>query len=413
MGKRFFIPFVFCSIGISFSQIAHAIVLQHYFPTWNSGPLRGKAAGTCTAVVAELAPLSVPRTLVVDPRTPNGTVLYSWGYDEFIPSFDFTCVGTGDSVQSGSSRAPLMINFPGSFNGPSQALGYIFRGAGGIGLRVFYTATAQAHPLGSLITDKGAPVQVGVETKLENTGIGGELISDIGVPPSYFDPTRNKFTYKFRAELIKTGNIDYNATKPLTVSGNTGLMSTGVYGLSPTYQGFSNILGTGGITIVQPSCQLSVPTDYSVNLGRWEYRGQNVKFPVRGDVSPINLALECNGGVNNVSIAFQDAGDKPQVNGTVGLYDASGEKIEGLDIEILYKGSSQTVNTLASSPSGFSKRSLGPRSGGSGSFDNRIFTSINAESFGARFVQRAAIKKNGIPYVGPVFGRVNLFVTYN
>jgi hypothetical protein len=413
MGKRFLIPFVFCSIGILFSQISHAFVLKHYFPSWNSGPLRGKTAGTCTAVVTELAPLSVPRTLVVDPSTPNGTVLYKWGYDDFIPNFDFTCVGTGDYAQSGNSFAPMVINFPGSFNGPTQALGYVFSSASSIGLRVFYTAIAQAHPVGSVISVGGVPVQVGVEKLLQTTGIGGDLASNIGVPPSYFDPTRNKFTYKFRAELVKVNNIDYNTTKPLRVSGSVGLMSPGVYGLSPTYLAVPNVLGTDGITIVKPACKLSVPSDYSVNLGRWEYRGKNVNFPVRGDVSPINLALECNGGVNNVSIAFQDAGDKLQTNSSVGLYDNLGGKIEGLDIEIIYKGSLQTVNTLATSPSSFSKRNLGPRNGGSGSFDNRTFTSINAESFGARFVQRAAITKNGIPYIGPVFGRVNLFVTYN
>ena len=57
-------------------------------PTW---PSNGTPAANCSFSYPTLQPLSQQRTLLVDNSLPNGSVLYSWGYNDFAPGFITMC----------------------------------------------------------------------------------------------------------------------------------------------------------------------------------------------------------------------------------------------------------------------------------------------------------------------------------
>ncbi len=397
---------------------------SHSVP-WERAAVPG-IAGTCISTASELAPLSVPKTLVVGNNVPNGTVLYQWGYDSFIPLYSLACQ-EGSRSTSGSVSARFFLSF-GSSRGYDQiSRAFKLLNNPGVGLRLYYTQLSQG-PITSngnvrVTNESGGWASgahpIGVEYELSGswTGASGGWLTVSGTNTSPFGlrPSIHFFSSRWRAELVKIGSIDYSLS-PLTLINPSGFISSEV---NPRFSSFPNIVGGGGIKILPPSCRLAGPTTYSVNLGHWERRDMDSSSSsgatsfVGKDV-PIDIALECNDNLNNVQIAFQNTGDNSVRNGNVGLYDTSGVNISGLEVEIRYNNTPVVVGMATLNPNNLTKTSVGARTGGSGTYyDGRTFTNVTPAKFTARFVQNSPITRNGTPYAGLVSGRVNVFVTYN
>lgn len=391
-----------------------AASVTHLVPWNNSSVL----AGTCISTASELAPLSVPKTLVVSNNVPNGTVLYSWDYDSFIPSYSVICHG-GTAVSSGSVNTRLFLSLgTGGYDQINRA--HKFLNNQGVGLRFYYTQLSQGTDSGSgkiRVTDNNQgwvngvhPIGIEYEYKGSSVTPGGWITAS-SINSQTLNSRTHSFSSRWRAELIKIGNIDYTKS-PLVSNNSARLFSPDI---SSSSVNFPNILGGGGIKINQPSCRLAGPTTYTVNLGHWQPQTKNFDSTSHvGKNVPIDISLECNEALNNVQFAFQDTGSIAQTNGSVGLYDSSGVKISGLEIEIHYNGTPIEVGRKTSSLGSLSKFSVGPRTGGDGTYyDGRVFTNVSPAKFTARFVQRAPITRAVSQYAGIVSGHVNLFVTYN
>lgn len=397
---------------------------SHSVP-WERATVPG-IAGTCISTASELAPLSVPKTLVVGNNVPNGTVLYQWGYDSFIPLYSLACQEGSHSTDGYvSARFFLSFGIPRGYDQISRAFKLLNNP--GIGLRLYYTQLSQG-PITSngnvRVTNEreswvnGAhPIGVEYEMSGSWTGISGGWLTVVGskISPFGLRPSIHFFSSRWRAELVKIGNIDYSLS-PLTLNSPSGFVSSEV---NPRFSPFPNIVGGGGIKVLPPSCRLAGPATYSANLGHWERRDMGSSSSsgatsfVGKDV-PIDIALECNDTLNNVQIAFQDTGNNALRNGNVGLYDSSGVKISGLEVEIRYNNTPVVVGIATLNPNNLTKTSVGARTGGSGTYyDGRTFTNVTPAKFTARFVQNSPITRNRTPYAGLVSGRVNVFVTYN
>ena len=399
------------SVPVLAASFAHNVV-------WTNGSY----ATTCYSNVPELAPLSVPRTLIVDNHLPNGTELFSWGYGDFIPNVSTTCADTVPvaSVFNGGGRfftRPFGSTYP-------NVDGVYSTSIPGIGIKLFTTYTGKGvsdfRPMSSntsrLINSVGSwanpsdPINVEFMVK-QATGIGVWMNSDsnwnTNPTTQQFSTRANHVSYSFRAVLVKTGNIVYTST-PLTLPKMSEFAAVDSGFLHP----LPNMVGGGGITIVPPACQLKTPTSYTINIGRWVNSGPGslapgISLPAYGSIKPVDLNLECSGQVNGVQFRFEDAGSSPSSNKNISLYDsAGGNKIEGLEIEMRYGGSRVAVDNITKTDTG-SKGAIKTNP------QDLSFNSQDSATFGARFVQTAPIKKSGAIYTGPVTGKVNMYVTYH
>lgn len=412
--------FIFSIIGIS-SLLLSVPVLAASF-AHNVFWTNGSYATTCYSNMPELAPLSVPRTLIVDNHLPNGTELFSWGYGDFIPNVSTTCADTVPvaSAFTGGGRfftRPFGSTYP-------NVDGVYSTSIPGIGIKLFTTYTGKGvsdfRPMNSntsrLINSVGSwanpsdPINVEFMVK-QSTGIGVWMNSDsnwnTNPTTQQFSTRANHVSYSFRAVLVKTGNIVYTST-PLTLPKMSEFAAVDSGFLHP----LPNMVGGGGITIVPPACQLKTPTSYTINIGRWVNSGPGslapgISLPAYGSIKPVDLNLECFGQVNGVQFRFEDAGSSPSSNKNISLYDsAGGNKIEGLEIEMRYGGSRVAVDNITKTDTG-SKGAIKTNP------QDLSFNSQDSATFGARFVQTAPIKKSGAIYTGPVTGKVNMYVTYH
>lgn len=168
-----------------------------------------------------------------------------------------------------------------------------------------------------------------------------------------------------------------------------------------------------GITIVEPSCRLRGSPDYQINMGRWvNVSGNNVApLPTYGPVNPVGLNLECSGKVDNVEFSFQDTGSSPLTNRNISVYDSiGGQLIEGLEVEMSYAGTRLDVKHMGEDVTTY-KTNTGTHGNIKTNAADLSYLPSSTE-FGARFIHRSTIQRNGVPYTGPVTGMVNLFVTY-
>lgn len=388
-------------------------------PIWSNGPSAGQAAAHCGSYWPDNRPFTVPRTIVVDNSAPNGTVLHSWSYDDFLPNFELSC-------------APLSSNFN---NG-----GFTYTYPGGVGgnrplSRVtIYSSTGRLRVNGHSIPVElrlyvnkpvALPCVHGGATCVAY-GLNYSFLSSLSHPPGEIaippvgsstvaiahHPSRfpgNVWTflpgaarYSFRAELVKVGNLTPSMYGTAT-SDIFFRISSGIIDTSLVLPG-SALDGTG-IKLVPPSCRLKTQ-DYAITMGRWaadtpEYKG----LPAEGSPVPVNLELECNGAVNHVQFRFQDAGSSPLSTGRVSLYDSSNQRVDGLSIALRYQGNPVPVDGVTTTDAG----AFGHYVDGSGAFN-----SGGVAGFDARYVQnQMTITKGGANYTGPVTGKVNMFVTYN
>ncbi|KFC94413.1 fimbrial protein [Leminorella grimontii] len=396
---------IFC-FSISFATQALTFT---YYPTWGSG---GGVAGTCTFTLPEQAPLSIPRTLIVNNSLPNGTELFSWNYNEFIPNISGSCSANGSNTRSSSARFFFMP--AGSVGGTAMTSGAFKTNIPGIGIKFYYTYTAtgmsayQSATSSSttrITTEDGWKIGVtplNIEYSMKNdTSIGVWFTTDYRMTPPpttyFYSYNANNAAYSVRAALVKTGSITYTST-PLSLpqAATFGTPDAGGYTPIPT------VLGGGGITIIPPTCRLHTPEDYVVNMGEWTNKAQR---PAYSTPKGFNINLECSGRPDNVYFRFEDTGISPGGNKNVSLYDGSGNKIDGLEIEMQYGGSRIDVDNTTIT-------SVGPHGATKTNTQDFSFNSQSSVGFSARYVQRNNIQKAGTPYFGPVTGMVNMYVIY-
>ncbi|HCH7897963.1 TPA: type 1 fimbrial protein [Raoultella ornithinolytica] len=389
---------------------------------WSNGPSLGQPAGNCTVIIPDDRPLSVPQTFVVGSDIPDGTEIFSWGYGEAFSDIVVSCVSSGiggangdidiyaaSSVYvNGDSRGyiPLSdsgfaLKLWGRFN---TAPGNNYSVCGGVSVNCQYYITSYANP--SFVNEPAANTEI----DLTPTGASSASMSQtmrkywISAPPSLNQllPTYTG-SFSFRMALIKVGTPQYNG--PLHTS------STAAFSARATIKGTYNVYGLldgSGITIAPPACQLRT-TDYTIPMGRWAADAITyVGGPAYGSQVPVNLSLECSGKVDHVRFRFEDTGTTLSGNNNISLYDTSGgNKVDGLEIELLYNGMKANVdNTTVTDTGSHGATKVSPAS-------LPLYDSVGTAAFQARYVQSAAVTRAGADYTGPVTGKVNMYVTYD
>ncbi|BDA53103.1 hypothetical protein NUITMVR1_07620 [Raoultella ornithinolytica] len=144
-------------------------------------------------------------------------------------------------------------------------------------------------------------------------------------------------------------------------------------------------------------------------MGRWAADAITyVGGPAYGSQVPVNLSLECSGKVDHVRFRFEDTGTSLSGNNNIILYDTSGgNKVDGLEIELLYNGTKVNVdNTTVTDTGSHGATKVSPES-------LPLYDSVGIAAFQARYVQSAAVTRAGADYTGPVTGKVNMYVTYD
>lgn len=400
-------------------------------PTWPNGA----QAAECSFTYPTLQPLSQQRTLLADNTLANGTVLYAWDYDDFAPDFYAFCNERATYNQNGSDLwiDRLDVNqlnttlLPGSRVWPTNNPGVVLKLYFKVTARGGYNTGIPSRPIsttGSWMLGGGIGEELSVPIELTSTAYSVAYMYSVvsGTAPNYqskFFAAAHHIKYSVRGELIKVGNI--NTTGNLSISTGTFVhafftenLLVGQMTISP-----ATILGSGGITFVRPSCRLRGATDYMINLGRWVAVGAGslntgVSLPAYGDIKPIDIAIECNGALNNVYFNFQDTGASPLTNRNISVYDAvGGQKIDGLEIEMSYNNTRLNVYKISENATTSAYRvNTGAHGTANINPSDPGFQSQSSAQFSARFVQRSAIRRGGLPYTGPVTGQVNMFVTY-
>ena len=385
------------SISISISSVffcmcANATSVNYTIFT----PYYQIAAGSCYGNIGNFLPQPQVKTLVVDNNVPNGTVLYSWDYDKLIGRSDFTC---WTQLTSLSVKYPERIDF--RFKFYASGGDYFKTNNPGVGLKLYAKPGVVINQY-AYVNALTAPAN-NVERLLSgNTSLDYSLsTSNIGGGEYEFIDGRAVIAVKYRAELVKIGNIQFtNDTSSLTHPSYQGDYMAFVYN-SPEYfeevaiNSYDDLLG---IKLTQPACKLTAPANYNVDLGSFR---SGSSLPKYGDVKPIVIGLDCNGKPNNVDISFQDGSASSLSNGSVRLHNTAGSPIDGLEAQMTYNGAPITVDKSTVLPNRLTKISLG-------SLGQSQSQSVVNATFGVRFVQRASIV-----HVGPVKGTVNMFVTYN
>ncbi|HHR1156632.1 TPA: fimbrial protein, partial [Raoultella ornithinolytica] len=227
------------------------------------------------------------------------------------------------------------------------------------------------------------------------------VLSDVSGRYEFADTSGKVQSFSIAADLIKSGPIVYDGTPLQCRNGACGFQ---VYAgtLVSTY---AFDIGGGGVTIVQPSCRLST-ANYNIPMGLWG--AGDISSPVNGPQIPVNLSLECSGKVDHVRFRFEDTGTTLSGNNNISLYDtAGGNKVDGLEIELLYNGMKVNVdNTTVTDTGSHGATKVSPAS-------LPLYDSVGTAAFQARYVQSAAVTRAGADYTGPVTGKVNMYVTYD
>lgn len=393
------------------------------------GYTNGNPAASGVDAMSSISPFSAPKTLIVDNSLPNGTVLYSWDIYKFGVSFLYNF-----SAFSGSGDESLLKLGDGS---TSRLLETKFIGPGispiptnnpGIGVKLYAEYGDQSQvcknncissPLGNRLSMKIGPDGQSTAYRayeLNDSYYGYVAYAAVEIiEPSgkhAWQLETNRGLLYLRAELIKTGNVDYSAAStPIVFNQGTNVQ----YSINSLvkFSGFiGSVLGGGGINIIRPSCQLKTK-DYIIPMSNWIAVGVGTRapgwsLPAKGEEKPVDLSLECSGQVPNVRFKFEDAGSSVLTSKNISLYDSSGgAKINGLEIEMLYNGAHIDVDNSTETNVGTQGETKSTPA------DKSIFDSESTVKFTARFIQTTDITKNGNAYVGPVTGKVNMWITYD
>ena len=410
------LPLITLVISLISLTAQSAIITKVSYPrAWyprNSSVITGR----CVYTINDRQPLSDIKTLVVDNTLPNGSVLYTWNHGDFF-SESHTCYNdsTSPGFIPGTTTAFQItgIYFPNS----NTVTGYLPTNNPGISLKLYkrvntgsgsynYNQTVGTEvPITSMTPN--SPANADTSMSLKDSRTGNQPV---------FNPSLHYANVSLRAELIKTGTVTFTAlSSPLYVP-NYNTIHMGIMPESgPTQTDRENLtfsIGANGIRVIAPACKLQ-STDYSVNLNRWIMKGPGsalypgTPLPATGNSVPIGITLACSGKTNNVRFKFQDIGASPLTNKNVSLYDKiAGAKINGLEIEMLYNNSRINVDNMATTNTGsHGSTRTNPA--------DISFNMASSATFEARYIQRTAITRNGVPYTGPIVGKVNMWVTHD
>ncbi|MFK3705519.1 fimbrial protein [Klebsiella sp. NPDC088457] len=440
--------------GRVFAGVLLALLLQAFAPgavawttsrhyIWNDSQSssNGQSAGTCVYTYPDSLPFSVPRSIIADNSVPLGSIIGAWSYADFNVTFSISCSGSGiesETWKIAGTDAAVSIMDPSyalaglGFNlaGANAGNGILKTSVEGVGIQFFIKSDTSL--LGNNAADfpyirlSGFDVcggaifaATGVEHEFcgPTSGQAGMVLRMLdtrteGGVTRWFMPT-SSLTFSLRAELIKTGPV--TAYGPLSVSHlfNSWMAPApaNVNTNPPTH-----FLSGSGITLVRPTCKLSTQRSphYSLNMGEWSANtiAQSGE-PAFGLKIPLQLDLECVGMAENVRMRFEDAGASPLATHNISLYDAAaGNKIDGLEIELLYGDAHVDINGPAINLGNHGSTVL-VTGAGSDKVYTLTSTSYSRATLQARYIQRAAITRSNIPYTGPVTGTVNLFMVYD
>ncbi len=409
-------------------------------------PNFGKNAGSCTFTYPTNKPFTQAKTLIVDNHLPTGSVLYAWDYNDFLPNFGWSCTSSGisqcaNTVKSNAGITTFNPSFSLSTNlvqsGTQLSSGIYKTSIEGIGVKLYMKVSANTS------YDRGScNYGTSVISTYDNSGYisnpipGNEIVlgysnsisanlgnlttycvnnTNANVPARVLHSLKGQASYSIRAELIKTGDItSYGALS--VIGADAGTTTVTITGQSPVNPGA--LLSGNAITIQPVACRLRGATDYQISLGRWVNLASNsvqpnVSLPYTGNIEPINLKLECSGKLDNVEFSFQDTGSSPLTNRNISLYDSiGGQSIDGLEVEMLYNDTRLNVHKIGEAVTTY-KTNTGAHGSIKTNTQDFTYNSQSQAQFGARFIQRSAIKRNGVAYTGPVTGKVNMFVTYH
>lgn len=382
------------------------ISLQSY---WVGGSNGGTPAGSCSITFGGEQPLKISRTFVVDKNTPDGTVLYSWGYGQFVSDTVLTCTssGRGNSVQTTTTgEIGTWYFIPGHVFGTSG----ITTSNSGIELKLYarinntcgFSGTEMFYR--TLLNNWICPT-VG-EYDLKTISSAGTITVGQSMFPhlwsgQYYLPNITGTSISLRAELVKQGSSV--GTGALSIPNAAAILRPQLGGTPYTY-GLAHLDGNA-IQIVAPACRLKTK-DYTIAMGQWTLG--STTSAVYGNQVPVNLSLECSGKPDHVRFRFEDTGTSPSSDRNISLYDAAGgNKISGLEIQLLYSGKKVDIDNTTLTDVG----SLGTTKTKPDALP--LYDSSATAGFNARYVQNGAITRNASNYSGQVTGKVNMYVTYD
>lgn len=389
--------------------------------TWSQS---GLLALTCV-VTAPPSPLLKPVMIIADNNMPNGTVLYSWGYNDFFPNITQQCTSSG--ITSPSESLTYKV---GRGEGTGARLGvFSAMSAGdiltpytpelGVGIKVYatfnqgpticsdcspYYATATRNAINSMAED----VPAGTEFELKT---GSDAY--IHLLPVKSKDNLNQYkvissntSISLRGELIKTGFIRKGGSIPVNFASYRDNIFIGTS--IRDFGGGVAILDDSRLYVYTPSCLL-VTENHTIPMGPWGVSdSSSAHYPITGNDVPVNLELKCSGEVKNVRFKFEDAYSNKLSNNNIALHNPANTSalIDGLEIELLYNNTHVDVDNLTTT-------NIGDLGSPVTITTSVIFNTTDTAKFTARYIQRNDITADGIPYTGPVTGKVNMWVTYD
>ena len=385
----------------------------------------GQMAVTCTFTWSDLRPFQIPRTLVVDNTAPAGTVLHRWGYGEFA-DYQYNCIGgargSSSPYVSSSQAVAASTRIQGTSGMVNPGDYVISTSVPGIGLKIyatpyyhsdFSTEVLRRNILTIVNAQGSAPYDSGVEYGT-NTLNNGVFALNFGMNSPRGSDSVNSDYYQFhdtsvsvslRAELIKTGTItasDYGTPVSLSLSTIRNVFSQSTTQTGDTYS--SQEFSGSGITLASPACMLN-NENYNVNMGDWV--AYNWTGAVRrGSEELVDISLKCTGAANNVYFRFEDAGSATaSADKNIRVYESASsgtDVVDGLEIELLYNGEHVDVDGITLTNTGTHGSYVSTNNN-----ETQIFSSPGTARFTARYLQNGQIS-----YLGPVTGKVNMWVTY-
>lgn len=372
--------------------------------------VEGRHVGTCRVVLPDEKPMAEAQTLVVDNALPNGTEIISWGYGRFSPAV-IDCRPRPLTVDN--DRIDDVVSISLTLNS-SNSSKYFKLSDDGLGLQIWVKSSkddsgSDSGAFRSYAYTSAGHVYMSANNELEISNYGHRLVTVAqyqqaekyivdGMGEQYHLLPLNT-SLKIRAAIIKIGTLQYNG--PLSTHASAQSPSITARSKRSTVSLTQNLFSGSGIRIIPPSCQLKTK-DYSIPLGKWAADTITREgTPAYGAQKPIEISLKCSGKINHVRFRFEDAGSSALTNKNISLYDAAGgNKINGLEVELLRNGSRINVDNSTRTDTG---------SHGSAS----AIDATSTTTFTARYIQRAAITRSDSPYTGPVTGKVNMHVTYD